>query len=561
MANVNGKEYELVTDLARLLRKSGDKILNGESKLSLTTQSLSLLNVAFRRYSETGSGQVETTRGKKNVKGEERLQNFRTNAQYLHDFITKTVSLKIIHGTNTMQGAILISRFRNLQVLELKKVPIHMLEGLQKLRSQLQCVIVSRSLQNLQDLFETCGGDMSAPMSWPEMKSVYLSYNGLSKLDGSLYLTEILRLNIGYNFMDSVPTFSLSAKSKLRTLVLRNNNLDNLEGIDELVLLEELDVSENCLVDHSCLVVLNGLNKLYMLGLQGNPLSFHRSHRSLTLQHISPAAGKNEFILDNKKITVAEMMSTLIFYLTLSITSSHNRSSVHFIIDLLDICYYNYVTGAEKDKLSYNCPKCGSGMVVELDVVQKPKSRQTTPKDSLQSTPKGSRQSTPKGSYTSSNFTNAMATEKISPIKSLVKDEGLIEPEKIPKSHKLNDLKVDESETYEEQNTDITELVQSTAFSEHSKLEGISKYNATTLENLQITLLPWKQVEDEEVDIVKYLMCYLVTESGTDGANSEPVSIVVTYTDMFLVKENHQWPIPRLQAPLNDEIKGQQFLC
>lgn len=50
----------------------------------------------------------------------------------------------------TMQGPILISRFRGVEVLELKRVPLHMLEGLHRLRCQIRTVIVSRCLNNLQ---------------------------------------------------------------------------------------------------------------------------------------------------------------------------------------------------------------------------------------------------------------------------------------------------------------------------------------------------------------------------------------------------------------------------
>lgn len=44
------------------------------------------------------------------------------------------------------------------------------------------------------------------------------------------YLTELRRINLGYNLLDSVPTFSITVQNKLQTLVIRNNNLDNLSG-------------------------------------------------------------------------------------------------------------------------------------------------------------------------------------------------------------------------------------------------------------------------------------------------------------------------------------------
>ena len=45
-----------------------------------------------------------------------------------------------------------IGRFHSLHVLEVKKVPIHMVEGLSKLRGQLREIIITRSLQKLQVL-------------------------------------------------------------------------------------------------------------------------------------------------------------------------------------------------------------------------------------------------------------------------------------------------------------------------------------------------------------------------------------------------------------------------
>lgn len=38
-----------------------------------------------------------------------------------------------------------------------------------------------------------------------------------------------------------------------------------------------------------------------------------------------------------------------------------------------------------------------------------------------------------------------------------------------------------------------------------------------------------------------------------------PVGLVVTDTDVYQILENHQWPLPRLQAPLSPDIKGSQF--
>ena len=47
------------------------------------------------------------------------------------------------------------------------------------------------------------------------------------------YLTEVQHLNLGFNQMDSIPVPPVQAgavKFKLTTLILRNNNLQNLKG-------------------------------------------------------------------------------------------------------------------------------------------------------------------------------------------------------------------------------------------------------------------------------------------------------------------------------------------
>ncbi|XP_071103908.1 serine/threonine-protein kinase 11-interacting protein-like [Haliotis cracherodii] len=324
------RERDVLSSLCQLLRKNGDKILQGEGKLSLTTQSLGMLGTSMRRLSDTESMGLAASAATFN-KINRQAAAWKKDVEFLRDFISKTVAIKLMHGTNTMQGAIQIQRFRSLTFLEVKKVPIHMIEGLQILRGQLHTVIVSRSLIHLQDLFETCGGDMSAPMSWPQLKSASLSFNGIQSLDGSLrllpslevfdvshnqleradknleYLTELQRLNLGYNCLSSLPTFSITCKAKLKTLVIKNNNLDNITGVEELTALQELDVSENCIADHQCLHALSNLLLLYRLNTVGNPIVYHKSHRVLTMGCVARQVLTTQFELDGKKLSTSEI--------------------------------------------------------------------------------------------------------------------------------------------------------------------------------------------------------------------------------------------------------------
>ena len=56
-----------------------------------------------------------------------------------------------------------------------------------------------------------------------------------------------------------------------------------LQGLDYLA---ELDLSYNCLTDHAVLWPLQTMASLVWLTLAGNPLAYHKEHRSLTMKHL-----------------------------------------------------------------------------------------------------------------------------------------------------------------------------------------------------------------------------------------------------------------------------------
>ncbi|XP_041372352.1 serine/threonine-protein kinase 11-interacting protein-like [Gigantopelta aegis] len=394
----DAKDYHVLANLCRLLQKSGDKILNGESKLAITTECLVMLNAVFRRHSD--GDEMEP----KSVPGTQQQQNANSckkDVQFLQHFISKTPGLKIMHTSATLLGGIHIHRFGALRVLEMKKVPVHLVEGLQKLRGQLCSVTVSRSLQHLQDFFELCGGDMSSPMSWPELKSVYLSFNGIEMLDGSLrllpllqvldlshnnlqttenyleYLTELQRLNLGFNNLGAIPSFSLSAKAKLKTLVLRNNNLDNIQGVEEIPLLEDLDISENCLADHANLQPLMNLNRLRRLSTIGNPIYQHRDHRILTLCCTSPVALQKQFELDGKSSSSSEVKTAFIRIKHQSLSVSRRPSSIahNAIVHHTEDRQPPLTSGISSEYSFYDSDSIATSLPVGLSVHRKGKKR------------------------------------------------------------------------------------------------------------------------------------------------------------------------------------------
>lgn len=46
-----------------------------------------------------------------------------------------------------------------------------------------------------EEFLETCGGDQSSPMSWPQLTAAYFSYNWITKLDASLVSPQSLLSN------------------------------------------------------------------------------------------------------------------------------------------------------------------------------------------------------------------------------------------------------------------------------------------------------------------------------------------------------------------------------
>ena len=96
-----------------------------------------------------------------------------------------------------------------------------------------------------------------------------------------------------------IPQFAPSARRGFKILILKNNCLQSLDGLEELDSLRELDISFNCIADHRLLWPLQRLSNLSRLELAGNPIGFHREHRSIVLTYLHSSAVKNPRLLIN----------------------------------------------------------------------------------------------------------------------------------------------------------------------------------------------------------------------------------------------------------------------
>ncbi|XP_071648462.1 serine/threonine-protein kinase 11-interacting protein isoform X2 [Temnothorax longispinosus] len=315
-----------ITELVRLLRQNGDKILSASSKLSLSTKLLHSLNEAFLLI----VSESEDLDSSFHVCNSSKVDIFR-DVKFLHDFVQKTIGLKVTHCSSDVKVTIDISKFRHLKYLELKQVDVDVVKGLQSVRGQLESIVCAgrKGVSTIYQLLAACGGDVGVGFVWASLKHLVLPHNALKCLDESLELTPWLQIldlshnmitnakeisclsnlryvNLGYNKLEQVPTFNKAVLHSLQVLVLKNNYIDNLNGLQGLECLTELDLSFNCLTEHSVLWPVRKMSTLLWLSLEGNPLSYHLKHRILTIKYLHPSLSDSKFVLDHLPLSTSE---------------------------------------------------------------------------------------------------------------------------------------------------------------------------------------------------------------------------------------------------------------
>uniref|UniRef100_A0AAQ6AJZ6 Serine/threonine-protein kinase 11-interacting protein n=1 Tax=Amphiprion ocellaris TaxID=80972 RepID=A0AAQ6AJZ6_AMPOC len=298
-------------DLCYILVHNSDVVLDGSSTLTLPAANLQQLTQLFEHYLLSRSQQHGFLALPSHPADTDSLLQL----QFLFDILQKTISLKLINPPDVrLQSVLKIFPFKSLKCLELKRIPPHCLEGLRGVYSQLEVFTCSKSLSSLEELLSLCGGDLSSALPWLELHTLNFSYNSIVCLDQSLSLLNVLRsldlshnkiqecaeflkplselkhLNLGYNCLQRAPTLGPSARAKLLTLVLRNNELETINGVEQLSSLQHLDLAYNLLLEHSQLAPLSLLHSLNTLNLEGNPLYFQKTHRICTVGHLSPKA-------------------------------------------------------------------------------------------------------------------------------------------------------------------------------------------------------------------------------------------------------------------------------
>ncbi|XP_021736386.1 uncharacterized protein LOC110702932 [Chenopodium quinoa] len=219
--------------------------------------------------------------------------------------------------------------FGRLKVLELRgcDLSISAAKGLLELRHTLEKLICHNSTDALRHVFASRIADIKESPQWIRLSFVSCACNGLILMDESLQLlpavetldlsrnkfakvdnlrkcTRLMHLDLGFNQLRSVASFSEVTCHVLK-LVLRSNALTTLRGIENLKSLEGLDVSYNIISNYVELEVLSGLPSLKNIWLEGNPLCCARWYRPQVFSHfLHPEKVK----LDDKEMSTREFL-------------------------------------------------------------------------------------------------------------------------------------------------------------------------------------------------------------------------------------------------------------
>ncbi|XP_023031714.1 serine/threonine-protein kinase 11-interacting protein isoform X2 [Drosophila willistoni] len=325
---------EKITELANLLRKNGDKILSSEFTLTLSGSLLRALNDSFELIADSNIG-AGASKAFQVVKPINATSNVFSDLQLLHDFVQKTTLLKLNYFPIDIyyEGIIDIGKFRALKRLEVHKISIRQVVGIQPLRSQLQQLICIKSIQSVDDIITHCGGDNSNGFVWNELQTADFSYNNLKSIDTALefaqhlqhlnlrhnklnsitaikWLPHLKTLDLSYNCLTQLPQFHMAAWKRLQLLNISNNYVEELLDIAKMENLTNLDISDNCLLEHSQLLPLSAIMTLTTLNLQGNPLACHPKHRLATAQYLHKNTATVKFVLDFEPLSKSEKLTT-----------------------------------------------------------------------------------------------------------------------------------------------------------------------------------------------------------------------------------------------------------
>lgn len=220
-------------ELSKLLMQHESDIVQGKQKLSLTASLLQKLNYAIQQIDYD------------NVSFFQSIAAPNESILYLQQLIHKTPKLTVTQRVKQETWRVDISRFINLRYLELKNIPMHLVEGMHSVHSKLQVLICERCTDCLEEILGTdrvwnelrtaklCYNSfvLLCPFTnAPWLQYLDLSYNNIEDRLSLLTLNNLTHLNLSFNVLTSVPMLSEELCHKLKVLLINNNCIQELLG-------------------------------------------------------------------------------------------------------------------------------------------------------------------------------------------------------------------------------------------------------------------------------------------------------------------------------------------
>eukprot|EP00092_Neocalanus_flemingeri_P010449 GFUD01011260.1.p1 GENE.GFUD01011260.1~~GFUD01011260.1.p1 ORF type:complete len:1434 (+),score=529.61 GFUD01011260.1:103-4404(+) len=308
-----------VAKLADLLRKVGSRVLTNSCALSLSWPVYHQIATALSLFAS------HTTEQSKYLDCKLIL-----DLEYLKSFLSRVPSLRLYHTSNQeFSGLIYLAGLIHLRHLDLRRLPVHLIQDLDSVRPQLRSLSVTKCSFGVEELLSACLGSQPTPSPWsslsnltmshcslttlsaalsctPHLTHLDCSHNQLSTTPGLELLSNLSHLILSYNHLARVPPTHDSAL--LTHLSLAYNRLEQLSPLSDLAYLEQLDLSGNCLMHHDALAPISALSKLLQIDIQYNPLSTHPKHRILASSWFNPALASSVPILDTIALSRAELV-------------------------------------------------------------------------------------------------------------------------------------------------------------------------------------------------------------------------------------------------------------
>ncbi|KAL6552464.1 hypothetical protein OROHE_007828 [Orobanche hederae] len=326
MAIVTGDRY--LESLVKFVENQAAKLIEGTLVLKLNPVGLRYVQSRLEALAELESllagAPVDYLRAYVSDLGDHRA------LEQLRRILRLLPSLKVVSVVPPLRRdptPLYLLPFGRLKVLELRGCDLSTsaAKGLLELRFTLEKFICHNSTDALRHVFASRIMDIKDSSQWNRLSFVSCACNGLVLMDESLRLlpvvetldlsrnkfakvdnlrkcTRLKHVDLGFNNLRSITSFA-EISCQIVKLVLRNNALTSLHGIENLKSLQGLDLSYNVLSNFSEIEILAGFPSLENLWLEGNPICYTRWFRA---QVFSLFSQPDQLKLDKKKISTCE---------------------------------------------------------------------------------------------------------------------------------------------------------------------------------------------------------------------------------------------------------------